>query len=190
MRLRHLRLPLALALTLGLLCACRGDVNKDQLSGPIGPGAGGLPPAGTPMTAVIARPDGTPIGGFSYDPSFFTQSIPDPVLTGALTAIATGSGSLQILIAHISGRPDTPCRFNAAVLARDGGFEIGDTGFRSNALGQRLYQVNLQRPGTYVTLFCANLLDNTGSQFSIFADTPDEVRWLQVYAVINSIHAN
>jgi hypothetical protein len=120
----------------------------------------------------------------------FFSFAPDPTQTGVLTDMVPPLGFLQILITHISGRPDTPCRFNAAVLARDSGFEIGDTGFRSNALGQRLYQVNLQQPGAYVTLFCANLLDNAGSQFSIFADAPDKVSWLQVYAVINSIHAN
>jgi len=185
---RRLRLLLALGVSLGLLCACRGDVQKDQLSGWIGPGAGGSPLAGAPTAQPIVRPDGTTIGTFSYY-AFFAFATPDPTQIGVLTATAPGSGFLQILITHISGRPDTPCRFNAAVLARDNGFEIGDTGFRSNALGLRLYQVNLRQPGAYVTLFCVNLRDNTGAQFSILADAPDKVSWLQAYAVINSIRA-
>jgi len=186
---RRLRLLLALGVSLGLLCACRGDVQKDQLSGWIGPGAGGPSPAGAPTAQPIVRPDGTTIGTFFYDAGFFGFTTPDPTQIGVLTEIPTGSGFLQILITHISGRPDTPCRFNAAVLARDNGFEIGDTGFRSNALGLRLYQVNLHQPGAYVTLFCVNLRDNTGAQFSILADAPDKVSWLQAYAVINSIRA-
>jgi hypothetical protein len=190
MNTRHLRLALGLVSTLGVLCACRGDVKKDQLSGPIGPGAGGpVPPVGAVENAEIHRPDGTLIGGFSYDGGFFALLTPDPAQTGILAGADPGTGVLQIPITHISGRPDTPCRFSAAVLARDGGFEIGDAGFRKNDQGQQLYQVNLQRPGAYAILFCAKLRDNAGSQFGIFADSPDKVSWLQAYAVINSIHA-
>ncbi|MFI5401150.1 MAG: hypothetical protein ACHQZQ_08890, partial [SAR324 cluster bacterium] len=100
------------------------------------------------------------------------------------------TGLLHIAMTHIAGRPDTPCRFSAATLARDSGFDIGDTGFRSNAQGQKLYQVNLSSPGAYAALFCADLSEDTGAQFSVVADSSDKVSWLQVYAVLNSIHAD
>jgi hypothetical protein len=204
MNARHIGSVLALLVTLGTLCACGGGTPKDALSGYIGPGAGGPPVApGTVQNSTIDKPDGTLIGGFSYDQGFFFLCIPtlasppcnllpapDPTEIGVLIDIYPGTGLLEIAMTHISGRADTPCRFAAAILARDGGFEIGDTGFRNNAQGQQLYQVNLHSAGTYAALFCANLRDNTGAQFSIVADAPDKVSWLQVYEVINSIHAD
>ncbi|MFI5400075.1 MAG: hypothetical protein ACHQZQ_03370 [SAR324 cluster bacterium] len=190
MNARQFRPVLALLVTLGALCACGSGLTKDKLTGAIGPGAGG-PPVGTMTSSNIDRPDGTLIGTFSYDGGFFLLAVPDPTEIGVLIYPYPGSGPPQIQIAmtHISGRSDTPCRFFAATEARDSGFVIGDTGFRTNAQDQQLYQVNLQSPGAYATLFCANLSDNTGAQFSVAADAPDKVSWLQVYAVINSIHA-
>lgn len=179
-----LRSPIAVAallLALGLLSACGSDKQKDSLDGPIGPGAGG-PAVGPGTPATLTKPDGTVIGGLAYDGVYFTPLPPPP---GALT---NSSDGIAIFMTNISGRPDTPCRFNAAVLARDAGYEIGDTGFRTNALGQELYQVNLSSPGSWVRLFCANLRDNAGMQFAISANAPDKVSWRQVYYVMNSLH--
>lgn len=187
-----LRSPIAVAallLALGLVSACGSDKQKDSLDGPIGPGAGG-PAVNQPtvQSANLTKPDGTVIGGLAFDSvtvapaGYFTPLPPPP---GALTNTADG---ISIFMTNISGRPDTPCRFNAAVLARDAGYEIGDTGFRTNALGQELYQVNLSSPGSWVRLFCANLRDNAGMQFAISANAPDKVSWRQVYFVMNSLH--
>lgn len=202
MNARRIRTVLALLVTLVALCACGGGTPKDKLSGAIGPGSGG-PPLGPVTSANIDKPDGTLIGGFSYDAGFFyfctppfasapCNSLPAPDASeiGVLIDIVPATGLLQIAMTHIAGRPDTPCRFSAATLARDSGFDIGDTGFRSNAQGQKLYQVNLSSPGAYAALFCADLSEDTGAQFSIVADSPDKVSWLQVYAVLNSIHAD
>ena len=202
-KLAHLPIAAALILVLGTIGACGNDKQKDQLDGNIGPGAGQptpTPATGTSQSQDIVRPDGTAIGQFTFDLAnydlsnqylngFFTFTTPDPTQIGVLTAVAPGAPDLAIQITHISGRPDTPCRFDAAVLARDGGFTIGDTGMRSNALGQQLYQVNLSGNGQYAQLFCANLTGNSGAQFSIIADAPNKVTWLQVYAVLNSIQA-
>jgi hypothetical protein len=185
-----LRTPIAVAallLALGLLTACGSDKQKDSLEGPIGPGSGG--PAVAPATLVqanLTKPDGTVIGSLAFDTAFFTPLAPPPASPGSLTNMPNG---ISILMTNISGRPDTPCRFNAAILARDSGYEIGDTGFRTNALGQELYQVNLSSSGSWVRLFCANLRDNVGLQFAISANAPDKVSWLQVYYVMNSLHA-
>lgn len=183
-----LRSPIAVAallLALGLVSACGSDKQKDSLDGPIGPGAGG-PAVGPGTPATLTKPDGTVIGGLSFDTTYFASVPPPPVPPGVLTSIPPDG--IAILLTNISGRPDTPCRFNAAVLARDAGYEIGDTGFRTNALGQELYQVNLSSPGSWVRLFCANLRDNAGMQFAISANAPDKVSWLQVYFVMNSLH--
>ena len=204
MNARHIRPVLALLAMLAALCACGGDIPKDKLSGAIGPGSGGpLPTLGSLTASPIDKPDGTLIGGFSYDSGFFLYCTPpfpagpcnalpapDPTEIGVLVDINPPAVPPQIEIAmtHISGRPDTPCRFDAAVLARDSGYGIGDTGFRSNDLDQRLYQVNLSSPGAYAELFCANLSQDTGAQFSILADSADKVSWLEVYAVLNSVH--
>ena len=190
--IRNLSTVCALLAALGALSACGSDKQKDKLAGLIGPGAGGTaasPPVGTPQSPNIARPDGTVIGQYTYQDGFFSLNTSDSTLIGLLNATPGGEPSLIILISHISGRPDTPCRFNAALLARDAGLDIGDTGFRRNDEGQELYQVNLSGHGQYVQLFCADLRGNTGAQFSVHADAPDKVSWLQVYAVLNSIHA-
>lgn len=175
----------ALLLALGGISACGSDTQKDTLSGYLGPGSGG--PGVGPLTAAdLTKPDGSVIGSMGYDATFFIPSGPTATLQGALVSPAYG---VSIGLSHISGRPDTPCRFSAAVLARDGGYELGDTGFRKNAYGQELYEVDLSLPGRYQRLFCAQLRDNVGTQFWVVADAPDKVDWMQVHATLNSVHA-
>ena len=191
--IHHRAILFALIAALGTLSACGNGNQKDTLEGYIGPGSGGQPTSpvlGTPVppSPIITRPDGTIIGQFTYQDGFFSFTNPDPTQIGLLTAIYAGAPVLTIIINHISGRVDTPCRFNAAILARDGGFDIGNTGFRRNNQGLELYQVDLNGHGQFAQLFCANLLNNAGAQFSVVADAPDKVSWLQVYAVLNSIH--
>jgi hypothetical protein len=175
-----------------LLSACGGDATKDNLSGYLGAGAGGpdtSPPLGTVQSVSLTRPDGTQIGTLSYDDGFFAESQPDPAVIGELTDTHTGSGTLTISATHITGRADTPCRFDAAILARDGGYDITDFGGRKNAMGQGLYEVKESKGGSYLALFCANLKDNSGVQLTVTADTPDKLSWLQVFAVLNSLVA-
>jgi len=174
----------AMLLALGFLSACGSDKQKDNLEGPIGPGAGG-PPIATPLPQQLNKPDNSILGTMSYDTVFFTPSVTAPTPPDSLTGVGNG---VAITLTHISGRPDTPCRFNAAVLARDQGYDIGDTGFRSNASGQELYQVNVSKAGSWVRLFCVNLRDNAGMQFAVSSDAPDKVGWVQVHYVLNSIH--
>lgn len=174
-----------LILMVGALSACGSDKPKEKLSGAIGAGSGG-PAVGKLTTSELTRPNGTVIGSLAYDATFFSPIAPTAATQGALVSPAY---SVAIALSHISGRPDTPCRFSAAVLARDSGYEIGDTGFRTNDGGQELYEVNLSAPGSYQRLFCAQLKDNVGTQLSILADAPDKLGWMEVHATLNSLHA-
>jgi hypothetical protein len=147
---------------------------------------------------VLTSPNGAGVGSFQYDPyvsgspatGFFILSADPPGSTviGTLTDGSTFASGIAIELAHISGRPDTPCRFTAAVLARDAGYDLGDTGFRKNALGQELYQVNISKPGSYLSLFCAELSNHAGTQFTVSADAPDKLSWFEVYGVLNSVN--
>jgi hypothetical protein len=175
----------ALLVALGGLSACGSDKQTDKLSGDLGPGLGG--PAVSSLTALdLTKPDGSVIGSLGYDAAFFTPTGPTGTFQAALSSPAYG---ITIGLSHISGRPDTPCRFNAAVLARDAAYQIGDTGFRTNASGQDLYEVDLSVPGTYLRLYCAKLRENVGMQFTVAANSPDKVGWMQVHATLNSVRA-
>jgi hypothetical protein len=181
-------LGLALVAALGGLSACGGGgTPTDQLNGQIGAGAGGTAP--TPaslMQLALTKPDGGVIGSLSYDTTLLSFSQPDPTQVGVLSV--TGTNGFSITMTHISGRPDTPCRFEAAVLARDDGYDIGDTGYVNNALNQQFYQVNLSKSGGYVRLFCTELTGNAGVQFTIAADSAADVQLRQIYAVMNSVN--
>jgi hypothetical protein len=181
-----------LALVLLAVAGCGRESNKDKLDGPLGPGAGGqavlLPGTGLPLT----RPDGVQNGSLSYDSLYFTFTAAPPPPANTISpnfgAFADKNlDGIQILVTHISGRADTPCRFSAALLARDSGFTVGDTGFRTNGAGQKLYQVNVSGPGAAGRLFCAELQSKTGMQFAVLAPTPDKLEYLQVHFLLNSI---
>jgi hypothetical protein len=174
-------------LALGLVTGCGNGKQTDTLEGPIGPGTGGPSNLGVTTPLSLTKPDGTVMGTLSYDAGFFNPNIgpSDPVQFGTLTT-APGT-NITITMTHISGRIDTPCRFNAAVLARDQDYEIGSTGFVSNQLGLQLYQVNFDSGPLAARLFCASLQDNVGLQFMITADIPAKVTWLETYSVMNSV---
>jgi len=172
-----------LLLALGGASACGRDTQKDSLEGAIGPGSGG-PDVGTLTAGQLAKPDGSPIGTFGYDAGFFVLTAPNPKQQGTLANPAAGVG---MVMNHITGRADTPCRFSVALLARDGGFTLGETGFRTNDQGQDLYEANASAPGSYQRMYCAELKDSTGTQFAVLADAPEKLDWKQVHAVLNSV---
>ena len=176
---------LSLALT-AALAGC-GDTPKDQLSGSLGNGSGGPALSGTPATLPLTKPSGEQIGQVQYDPAYF---VPAPATGDSTTEAVLANLTDQVLVTLVrfsGARADTPCRFQAATLARDENYDIGDFGTRTNSLGQEMYQVNVAKPGSAQTLYCALLRDNSGVLVDVTATGPAQLGWLQVLYVINSI---
>jgi hypothetical protein len=204
------RLALAAALAagcLGFLGAC-AEPAIEELSGPIGAGEGG--PAvnlSVTLSHPLTDPGGGTIGELSYDGSAFLHYHPDPASDGLhvlanippeqLLADLADDGELNrlsadnivIVLTRIVGRPDTPCRFQAALLARDRGYEILAAGDRRNDQGLGLHQVNLVRAHDSVAqrFYCAQLRDPFGIQINVFtADEAHQV-WQILHHVLNTL---
>ncbi|HEX9843679.1 MAG TPA: hypothetical protein VGC20_13055, partial [bacterium] len=85
-------------------------------------------------------------------------------------------------------RPDTPCRFHAALLARDEGFTIsGDGEDRVNDRGVVFHEVVLVKGAQLLRLDCAQLTGIFGVE--MFGDSlvSGGLDTQQVHAVLNSI---
>jgi hypothetical protein len=176
-------LPLLLALALGS-AACQEE-KKAGLSGRFGPGSGGPALSGTLATVPLTKVDGGVVGYADYDALVFLP-------LGAQGAdqienLADAPDNLSIGISRISGRPDTPCRFQAALLARDQDFDILDSGDRKNDQNLDFHQVNLKHGAARLSLFCTALHSNVGVLVQVLADDAAKVDWVEVHALLNSI---
>ena len=176
-------LPLLLALALGG-AACQ-EQKKPGLSGRFGPGSGGPALSGTMTTVPLTNADGGVVGYAEYDALLFLP-------LGALGAdqienLADVPDNLAIGISRITGRPDTPCRFQAALLARDQDFDILDSGDRKNDQDLDFHQVNLQHGGARLSLFCTALHSNVGVLVQVLTDAAAKIDWVTVHALLNSI---
>ena len=188
-----------------LLPGACNEQAEEELKGKIGPGEGGPAVSDTPSEHFVRNSASQIIGLYRYDDSFFLHDHPDPdneslhvlaTLTlveiivdladdGELNGL-TGSDTV-IFITRIIGRPDTPCRFQAAVQARDEGFEILASGDRSNDQNLDFHQVNLSKGTIHQRFYCTKLRQNLGVAFNVFTAAAEVQEYLQVHSLLNSV---
>jgi hypothetical protein len=170
-------------LALAVLAAAGCSPEEDEWSGPFGPGYGGpavaLPATGYPLTNA----DGVKLGRLEADATYFAVA----PLPGTLLALQNPSGELVLLVTEIFGRPDTPCRYTAALLARDEGYTILASGDRVNDNGLEFHQVDLAKGATYLGLYCTTLRGNAGIQIGGESRNGNRLRNRQVHFVLNSV---
>ena len=176
-----------------LLTGCGGEAEDSELPGIFGPGSGGTPVnTATSVSFDFKDASSTPIGTMTYDDNYFPDvTVALPTTTGLLLVLSTppaptGDG-LSLVFTRIAGRPDTACRFLAAVLARDQAYTILQSGDRLNSRGLEFHQVDLARGGAGLSLFCVSLREPVGLMVRGEAPSPATLGNLQVYAVLNSI---
>jgi hypothetical protein len=199
-----LAVALIVALT-GLGCS---EPAEDQLHGSIGSGSGGPDIDGTQlMSHDWTDPDGAKIGTFQYDASAFLHYHPDPT-DDALHVVANvapevlladladdgiindvSDGEVLMIMTRTVGRPDTPCRFQAALLARDDGYEVKKSGDRKNAISLELHQVNLRNDKLHESqrFFCFQLKKPFGIAINVITADEAHQNWRQVFLVLNSV---
>lgn len=175
-------------LAVALLAGCMPAPPQEELDGPIGPGEGGTPVSeSTVETLPLLTPAGTTLGEFDLDTGYwettFTGGEEDPLYYG----FENGDDGLVMALLRISGRPDTPCRFDAAILARDEGFTILAAGDVTNDQGLEFHQVNLENGDVAQRFFCVELLNHLGVQFSITGVVAETVSYEQVHYVLNAV---
>ena len=138
-------LPIACAVALlGLaffLTGC-GAPEDLQLPATIGAGLEGRDVSEATVQEIpLFNSGGQLIGSLSYDASYFAPLADEPDAVPALTLVSL-EDTLSLLVLPIVGRPDTPCRFNAARLARDEEYRIKASGDRENANNLDIHQVS------------------------------------------------
>ena len=184
--LRRMALVGALAL---LLAGC-GLAPDNETPTPFGPGTA-PPTAGTP-SAAQSIPDltGGSIGQFEYDSTYFAAYVTStPTLDNPqFGSLSTAAGDVVVQLSVIFGRPDTPCRYQAALAARDDGYAIdGDGAKRINDQQVEFAEVLLNNGSAYWRLDCAQPTGNVGVQVWGIADAPDKLGTEPVHLLLNSI---
>ena len=170
-----------------LLTTCK-DAPKPDITGEFTDGNGGTAVSETRLERNITNTSGDVIATYQYDATYFIEiysatSNADSTLL-ALTDI--GGEGLSLVTSRIYGRPDTACRYLAALMARDENFEIDLTGERENAGGIEFYQVELHNGSVYRGLYCAELKNNTGVAISVQATSWAMLAYKQIYFILNS----
>ncbi len=188
-RLPHLALPgplgLALALAVGLAAAACQPDPKPELKGHLGPGSGGPAIVGPPATIDIAKANGEVVGYADYDAANLLPL--GPAAPDHFESLVDATGTVLLQLMRISGRADTPCRFQAALLARDQGFDIQKSGERKNDQDLDFAQVNLEKDGVWLSLFCTTLRSEIGVLVQVVADSAEKIDWVQVHYVLNTV---
>ena len=181
-------LVVALPAVLLALGGCGGPQEQDELKGPFGTGSVG--PAVVPgaiVTVPFTTSEGRAYGQGNFDGAYFLPTAaPDPT-AGFFGALANAGDGIALSVVRIVGRPDTPCRYRAALMARDEGFDIDASGDRTNAAGIDFHQVNLQGNGQFVSLYCAKLAENAGVQVAAVNGHVAFRDSIQLAFVLNSI---
>ena len=171
-----------------LLVAC-SDVPEEETASAMGNGSGGRSTGLNLVTRDITKVSGEVIATYQYDGDVFTEIFSAASTAETIFLILTDiTGSdISITSARIIGRPDTACRYQAAVLARDQNFEIEDTTLKTNASGIEFYHVSIRKSADYRDLYCASLSDQIGVSFTITASSAEFLRYQQVYFLLNSV---
>ncbi len=178
---RHLLILLGIVF---LLAACK-EAPEPDLTGEFGNGSDGTAVSGTPSLAEITDTGSGVIATYKYDPIFFT-AFPgvDPIF---LILTDNGGEGISVVTSRIYGRPDTACRYLAALMARDEDFEIDLTGDRENAQGIEFYQVEVHKGSIYRGLFCADLKNNIGVSITVQGTSKTMLSYEQIYYILNSV---
>lgn len=181
-------ITLLAALLAVLPAACRNEELGAELSGEIGPGSGGPPVVqARVMTVLLVTPGGLTIGSLSIDSGFLTRTFTGDEADEIHYVYQNTAEAVTVIISRISGRPDTPCRFSAALLARDEGFAILASGDVFNAAGLVFHQVNLAREATFQRFHCTELRSNVGIQISSTSTGGDKLGSEQLHFLLNSV---
>ncbi|HEX7929238.1 MAG TPA: hypothetical protein VF678_16705 [bacterium] len=170
-----------------LLSACGEEQKEEGLHGHFGPGQG-TPPAGPAFTTIdITKESGSVVGKVDYDATFFATTIPPAASEefGTLADNATPP-TIVVTLIRITGREDTPCRFQAAVLARDQDYDILESGARENSHSLDFYQVNLKKGSQHLSLFCATLGDDVGTAIQVTTQSAALIKSSQVNYILNT----
>lgn len=181
-------LALLAALALG---ACGSIDSSSKTYTPFGAGSGGTA-VNTAAATTIDIPNlvGGTQGQLSYDTSYFVYTPQTPTASNSKAGLlVTPAGDLGLQLSVILGRPDTPCRFQAALAARDDGYIISGNGEdRVNDQQVDFHEVLLHSSTQYWRLDCAQLTGNVGVQVLTVSAPTDERNTAQVVYVLNSIH--
>ena len=166
-----------------LLASCAPPMEIPELSGPFGPGSGGPPVNPVALVTQPLTSGGLPLGSLDYDSTYFT-----PIPTGTeVVVLSDATGAVVLTVAPISGRPDTPCRFQAALLARDHGYAILAAGDRTNALGLDFHEVDLGPGADFQRFYCAELKSHLGVLINGISKPTNALGSEQVHLVLNSV---
>ena len=159
-----------------------------ELSGEIGPGSGGEPvDSGALRTDPILTPAGVFLGTLEFDTGYWTRTFFEGSAGALLFTYENEDDGILIAVLLINGRPDTPCRFDAALLARDEGFSVLASGDVFNGAGLKFHQVNLSTESVAQRYFCVELQENVGVEISVTASPADNVTFEQVHFLLNSV---
>lgn len=182
-------LLVALALAAVLLSGC-GEDPEEELDGKFGNGNDSAAYTGGPDVEIdLTKSSGSVFGVAEYDSNFFVFVPPEAsgdfgtVVDNADEDLAT----VAVTLIRISGRADTPCRYQAAVLARDEDYTIEESGTRKNAHNIEFYQVNLKKSGTHLSVFCAQMSGEVGVSVQVIAASSALIKSEQVHFILNSI---
>lgn len=183
---RYLAVP-CLAMLL-LLAACQNDEEGGELSGPIGPGGGGPAVVGASVvTDPLSASDGTSLGSLSFDSAYLTREFTGGTADETHYIYADSTQTTAVAVLRISGRPDSPCRFSAALLARDERYAILASGDVFNDQGLEFHQVNLALGDTYARFYCTELAQNLGVQIGTASTGGNLLEFEQVHFLLNSV---
>lgn len=169
-----------------LLSACGGEQKEDKLHGHFGPGQGTVP-AGPGTVINITKASGELVGMVNYDETFFDVTT-GPGSDGEFENLADDAVAPTIVVSliRITGREDTPCRFQAAILARDQHYDILESGPRENSNGLDFYQVNLKNGSQRLSLFCVTLGDDVGTAIQVVTQSAALIKSSQVNYILNT----
>ena len=175
-------------MALALVAACEPDEEGGELGGSFGPGSGGPPvDPTTVVTDPIVAPSGQQIGTLAFDSGYLTRTFTGTAADDIIYSYGNLADLLAIDIARITGRADTPCRFSAAFLARDEGFQILASGDVFNDQGLEFHQVNLRNGNIFQRFYCVELQPNVGIEISATTLAGDLLDYEQIHFLLNSI---
>lgn len=172
-----------------VLVGCSSEEEDPELEGPFGAGTGGTAvDTNSVQSFTLTKISGASIGMISYDSSHWADTTSSITGSNSLYLSLLSSDPISISLTRITGsRADTPCRFQAAVLARDNDYEILKSGDRTNSKGLDFHQVNLRKDSTYLRFYCTTVSSNVGVLISATATTESHLDYLQLHHILNSV---
>lgn len=174
------------------LFACSDIAEEEETASLLGNGSGGVAVSANLITRDITKSSGELIGTYQYDGDVFLEvfSAASSAETVFLILSDITGSTITVTAGRIIGRPDTACRYQAAVMARDLDYEIEDTALKKNAEDIEFYKVSVSKSGAYVDLYCATLSDQIGVSFIVSSSSVEAPQFQQVFSLLNSVTLN